>query len=204
MYTCFLRHHLGFLDMLPPDVGFPFATAYKYTGMELTKIGQQLLQHNNDMDKVAELTYPTYNPQTGERGYARGQFTDRGYMIELARYYRLSGRYRSDETVMYLAKQLAIFLCKNDYRFRNNNDVEIRRELIDYLKEDTMRYLNALNSGYLEAHNEEENNNVVVFDDNIATTDGNIEEIDEDTINAILGEAEEDVYSMISEKDLWS
>ena len=207
MYTCFLRHHLGFLDMLPPDVGFPFATAYKYAGMELTKIGQQLLQHNNDMDKVAELTYPTYNPQTGERGYARGQFTDRGYMIELARYYRLSGRYRSDETVMYLAKQLATFLCKNDYRFRNNNDVEIRRELIDYLKEDTMRYLNALNSGYLEAHNEEENNNVVVFEDShddIATTDGNIEEIDEDTINAILGEAEEDVYSMISEKDLWS
>ena len=212
MYTCFLRHHLGFLDMLPPDIGFPFATAYKYAGMELTKIGQQLLQYNNDMDKVAELTYPTYNPQTGERGYARGQFTDRGYMMGLARYYRLSGRYRSDETVIYLAKQLAIFLCKNDYRFKDNNDIEIRTELIDYLKEDTMRYLNALNSGYLEAHNEEENNNVVIFedshdeesDDNIITTDGNIEEIDEDTINAILGEAEEDVYDMISEKDLWS
>lgn len=81
MYTCFMHHHLGFLDILPPDVGFPFATAYKYVGLELTEIGRQFLEYNHDYDKAAELTYPTYDPRTGKRGYSRRDFTDREYMM---------------------------------------------------------------------------------------------------------------------------
>ena len=57
MYMCFMHHHLGFLDILPPDVGFPFATAYKYVGLELTEIGRQFLEYNHDYDKVAELQF---------------------------------------------------------------------------------------------------------------------------------------------------
>ena len=132
MYMCFMRHHLGFLDMLPPDVGFPFATAYKYVGLELTNIGRQFLEYNNSMNNVAELTYPTYDTRTGRRGYARRWFTDRDYMMELAKYYSLSGKYRSDEEVMYLAKQLATFLCKNDYRFKDIRDTELEQNYYRY------------------------------------------------------------------------
>lgn len=209
MYMCFMRHHLGFLDMLPPDVGFPFATAYKYVGLELTNIGRQFLEYNNNMNNVAELTYPTYDTRTGRRGYARRWFTDRDYMMELAKYYNLSGKYRSDEEVMYLAKQLATFLCRNDYRFKDIRDTEIRAELLSYLKSETSDYLNRLHDSAVRF--KQQNEVSVIFEDSYdeevsienSETDGNTELLDE-TINIILDDEEEDIFDNLEENNLWT
>ena len=209
MYMCFMRHHLGFLDMLPPDVGFPFATAYKYVGLELTNIGRQFLEYNNNMNNVAELTYPTYDTRTGRRGYARRWFTDRDYMMELAKYYSLSGKYRSDEEVMYLAKQLATFLCRNDYRFKDIRDTEIRAELLLLLKSETSDYLNRLHDNAVRF--KQQNEVSVIFEDSYdeeasnenSETDGDTELLDE-TINIILDDEEEDVFDNLEENNLWT
>ena len=210
MYMCFMRHHLGFLDMLPPDVGFPFATAYKYVGLELTEIGRQFLEYNHDYDKAAELTYPTYDPRTGKRGYSRRDFTDREYMMELAKYYSLSGKYRSDEEVIYKAKQLAIFLCNNDYRFRDIRDTEIRAELLTLLKSETSDYLDRLHESAVEF--KQQNEVYVVFEDNHSEEvsvenseiDGNTEILDE-VINMTLDDdEEEDVFDSLEENILWT
>lgn len=209
MYTCFMHHHLGFLDLLPPDVGFPFATAYKYVGLELTEIGRQFLEYNHDYDKAAELTYPTYDPRTGKRGYSRMDFTDREYMMTLARYYSLSGKYRTDEEVMYKAKQLAIFLSNNDYRFRDFRDTEIRAELLSLLKSEVSDYLDRLHDNAVKF--KQQNEVSIVFKDNSDDEafvenneiDGNTEMLDE-TINMTLDDEEEDVFDSLEEKNLWT
>lgn len=209
MYMCFMHHHLGFLDILPPDVGFPFATVYKYVGLELTEIGRQFLEYNNDYDKVAELTYPTYDPRTGKRGYSRRDFTDREYMMTLARYYSLSGKYRTDEEVMYKAKQLAIFLSNNDYRFRDFRDTEIRTELLSLLKSEVSDYLDRLHDNAVRF--KQQNEVSIVFEDNCDNEafvenneiDGNTEILDE-TINIVLDDDEEDVFDSLEEKNLWT
>lgn len=210
MYTCFMHHHLGFLDILPPDVGFPFATAYKYVGLELTEIGRQFLEYNHDYDKAAELTYPTYDPRTGKRGYSRRDFTDREYMMTLARYYSLSGKYRTDEEVMYKAKQLAIFLSNNDYRFRDFRDTEIRAELLSLLKSEVSDYLDRLHDNAVKF--KQQNEVTIVFGDSCdneafvenSEIDGNTEILDE-TINMTLDDnEEEDVFDSLEEKNLWT
>ena len=205
MYMCFMHHHLGFLDILPPDVGFPFATAYKYVGLELTEIGRQFLEYNHDYDKVAELTYPTYDPRTGKRGYSRRDFTDREYMMTLAKYYSLSGKYRTDEEVMYKAKQLAIFLSNNDYRFRDIRDTEIRAELLSLLKSEVSDYLDRLHDNAVRF--KQQNEVTIVFEDNHDEEyleDGNAEILDE-TINMTLDDdEEEDVFDSLEEKNLWT
>ena len=208
MYMCFMHHHLGFLDILPPDVGFPFATVYKYVGLELTEIGRQFLEYNHDYDKAAELTYPTYDPRTGKRGYSRRDFTDREYMMTLARYYSLSGKYRTDEEVMYKAKQLAIFLSNNDYRFRDIRDTEIRAELLSLLKSEVSDYLDRLHDNAVRF--KQQNEVSIVFEDNCDNEafvenneiDGNTEILDE-TINMTLDD-EEDVFDSLEEKNLWT
>lgn len=209
MYICFMHHHLGFLDILPPDVGFPFATAYKYVGLELTEIGRQFLEYNHDYDKAAELTYPTYDPRTGKRGYSRRDFTDREYMMELAKYYSLSGKYRTDEEVMYKAKQLAIFLCNNDYRFRDIRDTEIRAELLSLLKSEVSDYLDRLHDNAVKF--KQQNEVTIVFEDNRDDEafvenneiDGNTE-ISEEAINTFLDDEEEDVFDNLEENNLWT
>lgn len=205
MYMCFMRHHLGFLDILPPDVGFPFATAYKYVGLELTEIGRQFLEYNHDYDKAAELTYPTYDPRTGKRGYSRRDFTDREYMMELAKYYSLSGKYRTDEEVMYNAKQLAIFLSNNDYRFRDFRDTEIREELLSLLKFEVSDYLDRLHDNAVRF--KQQNKVSIVFEDNHNEEyleDGNTEILDE-VINMTLDDdEEEDVFDNLEENNLWT
>ena len=209
MYMCFMHHHLGFLDILPPDVGFPFATVYKYVGLELTEIGRQFLEYNHDYDKAAELTYPTYDPRTGKRGYSRRDFTDREYMMELAKYYSLSGKYRTDEEVMYKAKQLAIFLSNNDYRFRDFRDTEIRAELLSLLKSEVSDYLDRLHDNAVKF--KQQNEVSIVFKDNSddeafvenSEIDGNTEILDE-TINMTLDDEEEDVFDSLEEKNLWT
>lgn len=208
MYMCFMHHHLGFLDLLPPDVGFPFATTYKYVGLELTEIGRQFLEYNHDYDKAAELTYPTYDPRTGKRGYSRRDFTDREYMMELAKYYSLSGKYRTDEEVMYKAKQLAIFLSNNDYRFRDIRDTEIRTELLSLLKSEVSDYLDRLYDNAVKF--KQQNEVTIVFEDNRDDEafvenneiDGNTE-ISEETINMTLDD-EEDMFDSLEEKNLWT
>ena len=209
MYMCFMHHHLGFLDILPPDVGFPFATVYKYVGLELTEIGRQFLEYNHDYDKAAELTYPTYDPRTGKRGYSRRDFTDREYMMELAKYYSLSGKYRTDEEVMYKAKQLAIFLSNNDYRFRDFRDTEIRAELLSLLKSEVSDYLDRLHDNAVRF--KQQNEVSIIFKDNSddeafvenSEIDGNTEILDE-TINMTLDDEEEDVFDSLEEKNLWT
>ena len=208
MYMCFMHHHLGFLDLLPPDVGFPFATAYKYVGLELTEIGRQFLEYNHDYDKATELTYPTYDPRTGKRGYSRMDFTDREYMMTLARYYSLSGKYRTDEEVMYKAKQLAIFLSNNDYRFRDFRDTEIRAELLSLLKSEVSDYLDRLHDNAVRF--KQQNEVSIVFKDNsddegfVEKIDGNTEILDE-TVNMTLDdEEEEDVFDSLEENNLWT
>lgn len=205
MYMCFMHHHLGFLDLLPPDVGFPFATAYKYVRLELTNIGRQFLEYNHDYDKAAELTYPTYDPRTGKRGYSRRDFTDREYMMELAKYYSLSGKYRTDEEVMYKAKQLAIFLSNNDYRFRDFRDTEIRAELLSLLKSEVSDYLDRLHDNAVRF--KQQNEVTIVFEDSHDEEyleDGNTEILDE-VINMTLDDnEEEDVFDSLEEKNLWT
>lgn len=209
MYMCFMHHHLGFLDILPPDVGFPFATVYKYVGLELTEIGRQFLEYNHDYDKAAELTYPTYDPRTGKRGYSRRDFTDREYMMALAKYYSLSGKYRTDEEVMYKAKQLAIFLSNNDYRFKDFRDTEIRAELLSLLKSEVSDYLNRLHDNAVRF--KQQNEVSIVFEDNCDDEavvenneiDGNAE-ISEETINIVLDDEEDDVFDSLEEKNLWT
>ena len=209
MYMCFMHHHLGFLDILPPDVGFPFATAYKYVGLELTEIGRQFLEYNHDYDKAAELTYPTYDPRTGKRGYSRRDFTDREYMMTLARYYSLSGKYRTDEEVMYKAKQLAIFLSNNDYRFRDIRDTEIRAELLSLLKSEVSDYLDRLHDNAVRF--KQQNEVSIVFEDNCDDEafvennkiDGNTE-ISEEAIDTFLDDEEEDVFDNLEENNLWT
>lgn len=208
MYMCFMHHHLGFLDILPPDVGFPFATVYKYVGLELTEIGRQFLEYNHDYDKAAELTYPTYDPRTGKRGYSRRDFTDREYMMALAKYYSLSGKYRTDEEVMYKAKQLAIFLSNNDYRFKDFRDTEIRAELLSLLKSEVSDYLDRLHDNAVRF--KQQNEVSIVFEDNCDDEavvksneiDGNTEILDE-TINIVLDDdEEEDIFDSLEEKNL--
>lgn len=208
MYMCFMHHHLGFLDILPPDVGFPFATVYKYVGLELTEIGRQFLEYNHDYDKAAELTYPTYDPRTGKRGYSRRDFTDREYMMALAKYYSLSGKYRTDEEVMYKAKQLAIFLSNNDYRFKDFRDTEIRAELLSLLKSEVSDYLDRLHDNAVRF--KQQNEVSIVFEDNCDDEavvenneiDGNTEILDE-TINIVLDDDEEgDIFDSLEEKNL--
>lgn len=209
MYMCFIHHHLGFLDILPPDVGFPFATAYKYVGLELTNIGRQFLEYNHDYDKAAELTYPTYDPRTGKRGYSRKDFTDREYMMTLAKYYSLSGKYRTDEEVMYKTKQLAIFLSNNDYRFKDFRDTEIRAELLSLLKSEVSDYLDRLHDNAVRF--KQQNEVSIVFEDNRDDEavienneiDGNTE-ISEETINIVLDDEEEDVFDSLEENNLWT
>lgn len=208
MYMCFMHHHLGFLDILPPDVSFPFATAYKYVGLELTNIGRQFLEYNNNYDKAVELTYPTYDPRTGKRGYSRKDFTDREYMMALAKYYSLSGKYRTDEEVMYKAKQLAIFLCNNDYRFRDIRDTEIRAKLLSLLKSEVSDYLDRLHDNAVRF--KQQNEVTIVFEDNHdeeasiedSEIDGNTEILDE-TINIVLDD-EDDVFDSLEENNLWT
>ena len=205
MYTCFMHHHLGFLDILPPDVGFPFATVYKYVGLELTEIGRQFLEYNHDYDKAAELTYPTYDPRTGKRGYSRRDFTDREYMMALAKYYSLSGKYRTDEEIMYKAKQLAIFLSNNDYRFRDIRDTEIRAELLSLLKSEVSDYLDRLHESAVEF--KRQNEVPVVFEDSHNEEyleDGNTEILDEVINMTLEDEEEEDIFDSFEEKNLWT
>ena len=158
MYVCYLRKHLGFLDMLPADVSFPFTKAYKYVGIELTKIGRELLEYNND-NSYAMRMYPTFDPRTGGKGYAYKKFTDRGYMIVLAKYYRMSGKYRSDEEVMRLAKNLMSQFKSKDLSAENG------MKLLERLKNETVSYLN--NLGLMDKP--KDNSEYVIFED----TDGN-------------------------------
>lgn len=158
MYVCYLRKHLGFLDMLPVDVSFPFTKAYKYVGIELTKIGRELLEYNND-NSYAMRMYPTFDPRTGGKGYAYKEFTDRGYIIALAKYYRISGKYRSDEEVMRLAKNLMSQFKSKDLSAENG------MRLLERLKNETISYLNNLEL----MDKPEDNSEYVIFED----TDGN-------------------------------
>ena len=174
MYVCYLRKHLGFLDMLPVDVSFPFTKAYKYVGIELTKIGRELLEYNND-NSYAMRMYPTFDPRTGGKGYAYKEFTDRGYMIVLAKYYRISGKYRSDEEVMRLAKNLMSQFKSKDLSAENG------MRLLERLKNETISYLNDLKL----MGKPEDNSEYVIFED----TNGNAD-ISEMTIaeDSIVGE----------------
>lgn len=208
MYMCFMRHHLCFLDMLPPDVGFPFATAYKYIGLELTNIGRQFLEYNDN--ETSYLTYPTYNLFTGKRGHACDYFTKRGYMMELAKYYKLSGKYRSDEEVMYLAKRLVQFINEDTFKFIDIGINKIKEQrFLKLLKSEASDYLNRLHDNAVRFKQQEEA--CVVFEDNYdeevsnenSETDGDTELLDE-TINIILDDEEEDVFDNLEENNLWT
>lgn len=208
MYTCFQRHHLGFLDMLPPDVSFPFATAYKYVGLELTNIGRQFLEYDNS--QYSRLVYPTYNPCTGERGYAYKYFTDREYIMELAKYYRLSGKYRSDEEVVCLAKCLAQFIDADTFRFYDIGVNKLKaQQFLNRLKSETSDYLDRLHDNAVRF--KQQNEVSIVFEDNRDNEafvenneiDGNAE-ISEEAINTFLDDEEEDVFDNLEEKNLWT
>ena len=204
MYMCFMRHHLGFLNMLPPDVGFPFATAYKYIGLELTNIGRQFLEYDNS--QYSRLVYPTYNPCTGERGYAYKYFTDREYIMELAKYYRLSGKYRSDEEVVCLAKCLAQFIDADTFRFY---DIDVNKlkaqQFLNRLKSETSYYLDRLHDNVVRF--KQRNEVYVIFEENHDEEyleDGNTEILDE-AINITLDDdEEEDVFDNLEENNLWT
>ena len=203
MYMCFMRHHLGFLDMLPPDVGFPFATAYKYVGLELTNIGRQFLEYDNS--KYSYLVYPTYNPCTGKRSCACDNFTEREYMMVLAKYYKLSGKYRSDEEIMYFAKRLAAFIYEDDLLFLDINFNKVKaQQLLNLLKSETSDYLNRLHESVVEF--KQQNEVPVVFEDSHDeeyVEDGNTE-ISEEAINIVLDDEEDDVFDSLEEKNLWT
>lgn len=204
MYMCFMRHHLGFLDILPPDVGFPFATAYKYVGLELTNIGRQFLEYDNS--QYSRLVYPTYNPYTGERGYAYEYFTDREYIMELAKYYRLSGKYRSDEEVVCLAKCLAQFIDADTFRFYDIGVNKLKaQQFLNRLKSETSDYLNRLHDNAVRF--KQQNEVSVIFEDNHDEEyleDGNTEILDE-AINMTLDDnEEEDVFDNLEENNLWT
>ena len=203
MYMCFMRHHLGFLDMLPPDVGFPFATAYKYVGLELTNIGRQFLEYDNS--KSSYLVYPTYNPCTGKRSCACDNFTEREYMMVLAKYYKLSGKYRSDEEIMYFAKRLAAFIYEDDLLFLDINFNKVKaQQLLNLLKSETSDYLNRLHESVVEF--KQQNEVPVVFEDSHDeeyVEDGNTE-ISEETINIVSDDEEDDVFDSLEEKNLWT
>lgn len=204
MYMCFMRHHLGFLDILPPDVCFPFATAYKYVGLELTNIGRQFLEYDNS--QYSRLVYPTYNPYTGERGYAYEYFTDREYIMELAKYYRLSGKYRSDEEVVCLAKCLAQFIDADTFRFYDIGVNKLKaQQFLNRLKSETSDYLDRLHDNVVRF--KQQNEVYVIFEDNHDEEyleDGNTEILDE-TINMTLDDdEEEDVFDNLEENNLWT
>ena len=204
MYMCFMRHHLGFLDILPPDVGFPFATAYKYVGFELTNIGRQFLEYDNS--QYSRLVYPTYNPYTGERGYAYEYFTDREYIMELAKYYRLSGKYRSDEEVVCLAKCVAQFIDADTFRFYDIGVNKLKaQQFLNRLKSETSDYLDRLHDNVVRF--KQQNEVYVIVEDNHNEEyleDGNTEILDE-TINMTLDDdEEEDVFDNLEENNLWT
>lgn len=204
MYMCFMRHHLGFLDMLPPDVGFPFATAYKYVGLELTNIGRQFLEYDNS--QYSRLVYPTYNPCTGERGYAYKYFTDREYIMELAKYYRLSGKYRSDEEVVCLAKCLAQFIDADTFRFYDIGVNKLKaQQFLNRLKSETSDYLDRLHDNVVRF--KQQNEVYVIFEDNHDEEyleDGNTEILDEAINMTLDDDEEEDVFDNLEENNLWT
>ena len=204
MYMCFMRHHLGFLDILPPDVGFPFATAYKYVGLELTNIGRQFLEYDNS--QYSRLVYPTYNPCTGERGYAYEYFTDREYIMELAKYYRLSGKYRSDEEVVCLAKCLAQFIDADTFRFYDIGVNKLKaQQFLNRLKSETSDYLDRLHDNVVRF--KQQNEVYVIFEDNHDEEyleDGNTEILDEVINMTLEDEEEEDIFDSFEEKNLWT
>lgn len=204
MYMCFMRHHLGFLDMLPPDVGFPFATAYKYIGLELTNIGRQFLEYDNS--QYSRLVYPTYNPCTGERGYAYKYFTDREYIMELAKYYRLSGKYRSDEEVVCLAKCLAQFIDADTFRFYDIGVNKLKaQQFLNRLKSETSDYLDRLHDNVVRF--KQQNEVYVIFEDNHDEEyleDGNTEILDKAINMTLDDDEEEDVFDNLEENNLWT
>lgn len=204
MYMCFMRHYLGFLDMLPPDVGFPFATAYKYVGLELTNIGRQFLEYDNS--QYSRLVYPTYNPCTGERGYAYKYFTDREYIMELAKYYRLSGKYRSDEEVVCLAKCLAQFIDADTFRFYDIGVNKLKaQQFLNRLKSETSDYLDRLHDNVVRF--KQQNEVYVIFEDNHDEEyleDGNTEILDEAINMTLDDDEEEDVFDNLEENNLWT
>lgn len=204
MYMCFMRHHLGFLDILPPDVGFPFATAYKYVGLELTNIGRQFLEYDNS--QYSRLVYPTYNPYTGERGYAYEYFTDREYIMELAKYYRLSGKYRSDEEVVCLAKCLAQFIDADTFRFYDIGVNKLKaQQFLNRLKSETLDYLDRLHDNVVRF--KQQNEVYVIFEDNHDEEyleDGNTEILDEAINMTLDDDEEEDVFDNLEENNLWT
>lgn len=204
MYMCFMRHHLGFLDILPPDVGFPFATAYKYVGLELTNIGRQFLEYDNS--QYSRLVYPTYNPCTGERGYAYEYFTDREYIMELAKYYRLSGKYRSDEEVVCLAKCLAQFIDADTFRFYDIGVNKFKaQQFLNRLKSETSDYLDRLHNNVVRF--KQQNEVYVIFEDNHDEEyleDGNTEILDEAINMTLDDDEEEDVFDNLEENNLWT
>lgn len=204
MYMCFMRHHLGFLDILPPDVGFPFATAYKYVGLELTNIGRQFLEYDNS--QYSRLVYPTYNPCTGERGYAYEYFTDREYIMELAKYYRLSGKYRSDEEVVCLAKCLAQFINADTFRFYDIGVNKLKaQQFLNRLKSETSDYLDRLHDNVVRF--KQQNEVYVIFEDNHDEEyleDGNTEILDEAINMTLDDDEEEDVFDNLEENNLWT
>ena len=204
MYMCFSRHHLGFLDMLPPDVGFPFATAYKYVGLELTNIGRQFLEYDNS--QYSRLVYPTYNPYTGERGYAYKYFTDREYIMELAKYYRLSGKYRSDEEVVCLAKCLARFIDADTFRFYDIGVNKLKaQQFLNRLKSETSDYLDRLHDNAIRF--KQQNEVPVIFEDSHDEEyleDGNTETLNEAINMTLDDDEEEDVFDSLEENNLWT
>lgn len=204
MYMCFMRHHLGFLDILPPDVGFPFATAYKYVGLELTNIGRQFLEYDNS--QYSRLVYPTYNPYTGERGYAYEYFTDREYIMELAKYYRLSGKYRSDEEVVCLAKCLAQFIDADTFRFYDIGVNKLKaQQFLNRLKSETSDYLDRLHDNVVRF--KQQNEVYVIFEDNHDEEyleDGNTEILDKAINMTLDDDEEEDVFDNLEENNLWT
>lgn len=204
MYMCFMRHHLGFLDILPPDVGFPFATAYKYVGLELTNIGRQFLEYDNS--QYSRLVYPTYNPCTGERGYAYEYFTDREYIMELAKYYRLSGKYRSDEEVVCLAKCLAQFIDADTFRFYDIGVNKLKaQQFLNRLKSETSDYLDRLHDNVVRF--KQQNEVYVIFEDNHDEEyleDGNTEILDKAINMTLDNDEEEDVFDNLEENNLWT
>ena len=129
--------------------------------------------------------------------------------MELAKYYSLSGKYRTDEEVMYKAKQLAIFLSNNDYRFRDIRDTEIRAELLSLLKSEVSDYLDRLHDNAVRF--KQQNEVTIVFEDNYDNEalvenneiDGDTEILDE-TINIVLDDEEEDVFDSLEENNLWT
>lgn len=204
MYMCFMRHYLGFLDILPPDVGFPFATAYKYVGLELTNIGRQFLEYDNS--QYSRLVYPTYNPCTGERGYAYEYFTDREYIMELAKYYRLSGKYRSDEEVVCLAKCLAQFIGADTFRFYDIGVNKLKaQQFLNRLKSETSDYLDRLHDNVVRF--KQQNEVYVIFEDNHDEEyleDGNTEILDKAINMTLDDDEEEDVFDNLEENNLWT